>query len=326
MSDNTSSLFPKIKSLITKRINYTPFGIHWLPFSTKLISIGESFDSKGVLQIYNLLKGKFSLISEYNQEFPSKCCTLGNSSFASSEIALGDFAGNLSVLDLERGLSNFEIKKAHKGIIHSIDSLEINNEIITGGKDGLVKIWDLRSDKSCLMLEPKDIKKNFPECWAVRFRDYGEGKNIGIGYDNGDIKIFDLRMDKLLFGENLKNGICYIEFDKRNIPTNKMAVTTLGSKLYLYDLANINNNMNKIYEEVNTTIWGAKFLPNKKDMLVSLGGDGNLNLYKYEENELKNINSNNICNAPIIGFDWHLMKNGLACLVSLDNTVRICKL
>ncbi len=61
-------------------------------------------------------------------------------------------------------------------------------------------------------------------------------------------------------------------------------------------------------------------------MLVSLGGDGNLNLYKYEENELKNINSNNICNAPIIGFDWHLMKNGLACLVSLDNTVRICKL
>ena len=338
MSDNNNSLFPKIKLLLSKNLNYIPFDIHWLPYSTKLVSIGESFDSKGILQIYNLNLGKLSIESEYIQNYPSKCCTFGISSFSSRDLALGDFDGNLSVIDLERGEFNYEIKKAHKGIIQSIDGLGIKNnqgppEIVTGGKDGLVKLWDLRSDKPCILLEPKDIKKNFPECWTVRFCDCGFNKKVGIGYDNGDIKIYDLRMDKIFFGENLKKGVCNIEFDKKNIPINKMIVTTLDSKFYLYDFTNYFQNQKKLYDEVNTTIWGAKFLPQKRDMFVSLGGDGNLNLYKYDKKDFLNnsndklnmLSSNYICSRPIIGFDWHLIKNGLACLVSLDNSIKICK-
>ena len=338
MSDNNNSLFPKIKLLLSKSLNYIPFDIHWLPYSTKLVSIGESFDSKGILQIYNLNLGKLSIESEYIQNYPSKCCTFGISSFSSRDLALGDFDGNLSVIDLEKGEFNYEIKKAHKGIIQSIDGLGIKNnqgppEIVTGGKDGLVKLWDLRSDKPCMLLEPKDIKKNFPECWTVRFCDCGFNKKVGIGYDNGDIKIYDLRMDKIFFGENLKKGVCNIEFDKKNIPINKMIVTTLDSKFYLYDFTNYFQNQKKLYDEVNTTIWGAKFLPQKRDMFVSLGGDGNLNLYKYDKKDFLNnsndklnmLSSNYICSRPIIGFDWHLIKNGLACLVSLDNSIKICK-
>ena len=338
MSDNNNSLFPKIKLLLSKSLNYIPFDIHWLPYSTKLVSIGESFDSKGILQIYNLNLGKLSIESEYIQNYPSKCCTFGISSFSSRDLALGDFDGNLSVIDLEKGEFNYEIKKAHKGIIQSIDGLGIKNnqgppEIVTGGKDGLVKLWDLRSDKPCILLEPKDIKKNFPECWTVRFCDCGFNKKVGIGYDNGDIRIYDLRMDKIFFGENLKKGVCNIEFDKKNIPVNKMIVTTLDSKFYLYDFTNYFQNQKKLYDEVNTTIWGAKFLPQKRDMFVSLGGDGNLNLYKYDKKDFLNnsndklnmLSSNYICSRPIIGFDWHLIKNGLACLVSLDNSIKICK-
>lgn len=347
MSDRENSLVPKIKSIITKHINYTPFSIHWLPYSPKLITIGESFNNKGVLQIYNLTKGRLILETIYTQDFPSKCCSFGVSSFSSRDLALGDFDGNLKIIDLERGQTNFEIKKAHKDIIQSIDGLGIKNhlgtsEVVTGGKDGFVKLWDLRSDKPCLILEP-DIKKNYPECWTVACADCNQDKKIGIGYDNGDIKIFDLRMDKLLFGENLKFGICSIEFDRKNIPLNKMAVSTLGSKIYLYDLNNLEQNDNnenknmrykKLYDEVNTTIWGTKFLPQRRDVFVSLGGDGSLNLYKFDQKDFDennngkiNIISNNkICNAPIIGFDWHLIKNGLACLVSLDKTIKICKI
>ena len=135
------------------------------------------------------------------------------------------------------------------------------------------------------------------------------------------------------FGENLKKGVCNIEFDKKNIPINKMIVTTLDSKFYLYDFTNYFQNQKKLYDEVNTTIWGAKFLPQKRDMFVSLGGDGNLNLYKYDKKDFLNnsndklnmLSSNYICSRPIIGFDWHLIKNGLACLVSLDNSIKICK-
>ena len=172
MSDNGNSLVPKIKTLITKYINFTPLDVHWLPYSTKLVTIGESFDSKGVLHVYNLIRGRLNLECEYIQDYPSKCCSFGISSFASRDLALGDFEGNLSVIDLERGVSNFKIQKAHKGRIQTIDGLGIKNnmgppEVATGGKDGIVKIWDLRTDKPSIILEPKDIQKNFPECWTV---------------------------------------------------------------------------------------------------------------------------------------------------------------
>ena len=51
-------------------------------------------------------------------------------------------------------------------------------------------------------------------------------------------------MDKLIYGENFKNGIVSIEFDKKNISLNKMVATTLDSKIYLFDLKNLEKNNN----------------------------------------------------------------------------------
>lgn len=31
---------------------------------------------------------------------------------------------------------------------------------------------------------------------------------LAVGYDNGDLKIFDLKANRLITDENLKNGIC----------------------------------------------------------------------------------------------------------------------
>ena len=284
---------PKIETQITKTLNYIPFDIKWLPFSTKLIIVGQTQSSKGIIQIYHLIKGKLELESEFIKENPFKCCSFGASSFTSRDLAIGDFEGNFQIFDLEKGTPNYEIKKAHKSIIYSIDAVggELTNgtqEVVTGGKDGIVKIWDLRSDKPTILLEPKGIENNCPECWSVAFGGCfdKEERNLGIGYDNGDIKIYDLKMDKLIYGENFKNGIVSIEFDKKNISLNKMVATTLDSKIYLFDLKNLekNNNSrcNKIVDEINnTTIWGTKFMPQKRNLFISMGGDGSLNLYKY---------------------------------------------
>ena len=151
-------------------------------------------------------------------------------------------------------------------------------------------------------------------------------------------------MDKLIYGENFKGGICSIEFDKKNIPINKMVASTLDSKIYLFDLKNLEKNNNsrceKLSDEIyNTTIWGTKFIPQKRDFFISMGGNGSLNLYRYNNNDFnyieecdknkKNgkinlISSNIICTQPIIGFDWHNIKLGLSCLVAFDRTVKIC--
>ena len=164
-----------------------------------------------------------------NDSFENKfnLCFINNNSsnlINDNSFIIGDFEGNLQILDLEKGTPNYEIKKAHKSTIYSIDAVGgdlINGtqEVVTGGKDGNVKIWDLRTDKPAILIEPKGIENNFPECWSVAFGGCSnkEERNLGIGYDNGDIKIYDLKMDKLIYGENFKNGICSIEFDKKNM-------------------------------------------------------------------------------------------------------------
>ena len=56
-------------------------------------------------------KGKLEVVSEFNKEYGFKTSTFRASSFASRDLAVGDFEGNLLIYDLERGTANYEIKK-----------------------------------------------------------------------------------------------------------------------------------------------------------------------------------------------------------------------
>ena len=82
-----------------------------------------------------------------------------------------------------------------------------------------------------------------------------EERWVAAGYENGDVKLFDLRAMALRWETNLKNGviklariipasiligenakICAIEFDRKDIRANKMVVTTLESSFHVFDL------------------------------------------------------------------------------------------
>jgi hypothetical protein len=61
--------------------------------------------------------------------------------------------------------------------------------------DGCVKVWDLREQGPVLALEPSDVSKDdVPDCWDVKFgNSYNSDERVIVaGYDNGDLKIFDL--------------------------------------------------------------------------------------------------------------------------------------
>lgn len=49
------------------------------------------------------------------------------------------------------------------------------------------------------------------------------------GYDNGDVKMFDLRMNAVRWQANVGNGVCGVQFDRQDIEMNKFAVTCLES-------------------------------------------------------------------------------------------------
>ena len=59
---------------------------------------------------------------------------------------------------------------------------------------------------------------------------------MAAGYDNGDVKLFDLRTNCLRWDTNVANGVCGLEFDRPDINMNKLVITTLESKLHIFDM------------------------------------------------------------------------------------------
>lgn len=105
------------------------------------------------------------------------------------------------------------------------------------------------------------------------------------GYDNGDIKMFDLRKNQLVWDHNLPNGVCGLQFDRKDTKMNKLVVTTLEGKAHVYDMRtfNIDSGYSCLEEkaEESTTVWGVSHLPQNRDIFGVLRGDGKLAMYKY---------------------------------------------
>jgi WD40 repeat protein len=63
---------------------------------------------------------------------------------------------------------------------------------------------------------------------------------VAAGYDNGDVKLFDLKNQMFIWDTNLKNGVCGIEFDRKDIIMNKLGAATLEGKVNIFDLRTFN--------------------------------------------------------------------------------------
>ena len=76
------------------------------------------------------------------------------------------------------------------------------------------------------------------DCWTVAFgNSYSdEDRCVVAGYDNGDVKIFDLRTSTMRYETNVGNGVTSVEFDRKDIEMNKMSVTTLESRFRVLDM------------------------------------------------------------------------------------------
>ena len=140
-----------------------------------------------------------------------------------------------------------------------------------------------------------------------------EERCIAAGYDNGDVKLFDLRTQSMRYETNVSNGVTNIEFDRKDIEMNKMGLTTLESKFRVFDMrtqhATGENNilhtlqdmlyfclcMNIHYFIIHTlsfttagfsclsekahkaTVWCIKHLPQNRDLFMT----GSLNKYMH---------------------------------------------
>ncbi|XP_078086520.1 dynein axonemal assembly factor 10 [Mustelus asterias] len=342
---------PQIISHIQKSLNYTLFDCKWIPCSAKFVCMGNFARGTGVLQIYEVSHGELTLIKEIEKSKPFKCGTFGATSLQQRYLSTGDFDGNLHIWNLEAPEVPVYSVKAHKEIINSIDGVgglgigEGAPEVVTGSRDGMVKVWDPRQkDTPVANMQPADGDTR-RDCWSVTFgHAYScQERCVCAGYDNGDIKLFDLRTMSLRWEKNIRNGVCCVEFDRKDINMNKLVATSLEGKFHVFDMRTQHptKGFASVSEKVyKSTIWQVRHLPQNRDIFMTAGGSGNLHLWKYEypaqrskkdsENTdmgvagtvilLQNVT---VSTQPIGSLDWSPDKQGLCVCTAFDQTVRV---
>ena len=125
---------------------------------------------------------------------------------------------------------------------------------------------------------------------------------------------------------------------------NKLVATTLEGTVQLFDLRTLHPEQGfaclKHKVKNASTFWGAKHLPQNRDIFATLGGDGNLSLFQYKypaQRSIKDADSKDkgvvgtlellndriVSTQPICSFDWHPEKTGLAVMACLDQTCKV---
>jgi hypothetical protein len=123
---------------------------------------------------------------------------------------------------------------------------------------------------------------------------------------------------------------------------NKLLVTTLEAKYRVYDMRTLSPT--KGYAHLThsahaSTVWTAKHLPSNREVWLTTGGNGSMQLAKYEYpaqrsrkgddgeegvmGEVKVVGKGKWGEQPIVSVEWHTEKVGLLCAASLDQQVRV---
>mmetsp|Transcript_32948 Transcript_32948/g.63294 ORF Transcript_32948/g.63294 Transcript_32948/m.63294 type:complete len:360 (+) Transcript_32948:101-1180(+) len=343
---------PQILEHLQHSLNLTTYDTKWIPSSARFVSLGSYPRNTGCIQVFQVAGTELKKVLEVEKGASFKCGTFGASGIAERQLATGDFNGFLKLWDLENTRSPLMDIQAHAGIVNCMDGCGGQAkgygapELVTGGRDGRVAVWDTRQvDAPVAVFEPKDTS-NVRDCWSVAFGNSfnDQERCILAGYDNGDVKMFDLRTGRERWGTNVRNGVCGVEFDRKEIQMNKFTVTTLESMYHVFDARTEHpkKGFASLVEKVqhSSTVWGIKHLPQNRDVMMVMGGDGSLLLYKYHYPDNRRVKdkddkpmgvvgsvsmlaNKNVSTQPIASFDWSPDKEGLACCGSFDQCVRV---
>lgn len=342
---------PQILVYAEKSLNYSAFDVKWVPKSAKVVALGSHARGTGALQVYELNDGKLELLHDVERSKALKCGTFGASTLEERHLCAGDFDGKMEITDLQSPSVPIYSVKAHSQIVNTIagvGGLNIGKgapEIATGSRDGLVKVWDPRQkERPVITIEPQEGEQG-RDCWSVAFGDAhsAEERTLCAGFDNGDIKMFDLRTMAIRWETNLQNGVCSIEFDRKDVEMNKLLATTLESKFHIFDLRTFHpeKGFARLTDRGHkSTVWCGRHLPQNREIFATTGGNGSVMLWKYSypESRVQKLSDGSevgvagkavplqnaaLATQPITSFCWSPDKIGLSVCSGLDQAIRV---
>jgi len=343
---------PQILEHKCLNLNLTPYDAKWIPSSARFVMLGSHPKMTGALHVYKVNGPDLELEAQATKPSAFKCGTFGASGLLERRLATGDFGGKLCIWDLERLAEPVFQSQAHASIINQVDGCGGQAkgigppELATCGRDGCVRVWDVRqADAPVAAFEPTQGQQ-VRDAWCVALGDsYNDTeRSLLAGYDNGDVKLFDLKMNKLRWETNVKNGVCGVEFDRRDIPMNKFMVCCLEAKLHCFDARTLHPSKGfastTAQIDKGPTVWGSRTLPQNREVVGVQGGDGTLYVYRYrypDQRKVKDpdgvdmgvagtlelVNSKNLSTQPLGSLDWSPDKEGLCVTTSFDQCVRV---
>ncbi|KAI8384877.1 WD40-repeat-containing domain protein [Radiomyces spectabilis] len=310
-------------TLINKPLGFTPYDVKWVLHSARLCVIGATGHSTGRIGVYRMEEKHLTLVNETETSTVVRCGTFEAAEAHMRHVATGDFEGRLQIWDIEHLELPFASVKAHRSIINCIDGIggaqdKGARELVTGSRDGCVKVWDQRQlEKPIFTARPKD-DASASDIWAVAFgkRDNRTSRLVAAGFENGDIKLFDLASStsQYLWHTNIGAGVCSID-----IHTDRLIATTLHG-VCIIDL--LTGQSTKLPSPSETTMWAVRHFPQQSNLFAVAGGDGQLRLWDAQHTE-KPVASQSLSKHPIIAFDWNRDKKGLYACGSFDQTIKI---
>ena len=230
---------PNILELYQKPVNITTYDTKWIPTSARFVVLGSYARATGCLQIYSLDTENegVKLNKELEKKAAFKCGTFGASSLRERHLATGNFEGYLQLWDLQRPEKPLMDVKAHTSIVNAIDGAGVRGAATARPNSSPAAATGAFACGTSARRTPPSPSSN-PRKGSRRgllerrngnsFND--EERCVLAGYDNGDVKMFDLRTGTVRAEHNVRNGVCSVEFDRKEIAMNKFVVTCLRDR------------------------------------------------------------------------------------------------
>ena len=324
-----------ISELICESVPYTVYDARWIPTSARFVAVGSRPRATGALQVYEMnleSKGGQRLVKTVDIETKDalKCSTFQATDPIQRHIAVGTFHGVVETYDLNTQKQVISVK-AHDEIVNAIDGGAAPGpcELITGSRDGTVRVTDIRTGTVVASLVPEGDRR---DCWAVTAGGTTgpQDRTVLAGFDNGDIKLWDLRASQVSWETNLRNGVVSCQFDQRTSPLKYVTIGCLSGQIVSFDLSEkpegkgFASVTQKVKKDESATVWVVQHCPQQKSIVATTGGSGEVMIWRRnKEMKLERVTSQQLTTQPISSYDWHPDKEGPRVMACFDQTIRV---